>query len=57
MLPLARAQGLTRLEITTDPGNLASQRVMTANGATLLGSFDKGPTYGHRRGLRFEIRL
>lgn len=57
MLPLARAQGLKQVEITTDPDNLASQRVITANGGRLLASFDKGQAYGHRPGLRFVIDL
>jgi predicted acetyltransferase len=57
ILPLARAQGLAAVEITTDPDNEPSQRVITANGGVLVEQFDKGPVYGHRPGLRFRIVL
>jgi predicted acetyltransferase len=57
MLPLARARGLRRVEITTDPDNLASQRVITANGGVLVATFDKGAAYGHAPGLRYRIEL
>jgi predicted acetyltransferase len=57
LLPLARAQGLKAVEITTDPHNLASQRVITANGGVLVERFDKGAAYGHTPGLRYRIGL
>lgn len=57
MLDVARSFGLPFVELTTDPDNLASQRVMTANGALLVGRFDKGEVYGHQPGLRFRIDL
>ena len=57
MLPLARARGLNPVEITTDPDNTASQRVITANGGVLVETFDKGAAYGHAPGLRFRIEL
>ena len=57
LLPLARAQGLASVEITTDPDNTASQRVIAANGGVLVESFDKGAAYGHAPGLRFRIEL
>lgn len=57
MLPLARAQGLERLIVTTDPDNLASQRVITANGGIFVEAFDKGAAYGHAPGHRFVIAL
>ena len=57
MLPLARERGLARVEITTDPDNLASQRVIAANGGVLVETFDKGPAYGHAPGLRYRIDL
>jgi predicted acetyltransferase len=37
MLPLARAAGLTRVEITCAPDNAASRRVIEANGGVLAG--------------------
>ena len=57
LLPLARAQGLSSVEITTDPDNTASQRVVMANGGVLVERFDKGAAYGHAPGLRFRIEL
>jgi RimJ/RimL family protein N-acetyltransferase len=57
LLPLARGHGMRFVEITTDPDNIASQRVMLANGAVLVETFDKGPTHGHKPGLRFRIDL
>jgi predicted acetyltransferase len=57
MLELARERGLQMVEITTDPGNLASQRVIEANGGVLVGRFDKGAPYGNQPGLRFKIVL
>lgn len=57
ILPLAREQGLRFIELTTDPDNLASQRVIARNGGVLVEHFDKGPAYGHRPGLRYRIDL
>jgi predicted acetyltransferase len=57
ILPRARAQGLPFVEITTDPDNTSSQRVITANGGVLVERFDKGAAYGHKTGLRFRIEL
>ena len=39
MLGDARDVGLTQLELTTDPDNIASQSVIMANGGRLLGRF------------------
>jgi len=57
LLPQAQAVGMSRIELTTDLDNAPSQRVILANGGVLLGEFDKGPVYGHKRGLRFVIEL
>lgn len=57
LLPLARALGMGFIELTTDPDNLPSQKVITANGGVLLGAFNKGAVYGHKDGLRFRIEL
>ena len=57
MLPLARALGLREVELTTDPDNRASQRVITANGGVWVETFDKGAAYGHQPGLRWRIVL
>ncbi|HSQ71047.1 MAG TPA: GNAT family N-acetyltransferase [Rubrivivax sp.] len=57
MLPLARERGLRHVEITTDPDNLASQKVILANGGVIVETFDKGAAYGHAPGLRYRIEL
>jgi predicted acetyltransferase len=57
LLPFARGLGLARVEITTDPDNAASRRVIAANGGVCVERFDKGAAYGHREGLRFAITL
>ena len=57
MLPHAHALGLPYVEITTDPDNIASQRVITANGGVLIESFIKPPAFGNVSGLRYRISL
>ena len=57
LLPLARAEGLAWVEITTDHDNVASQRVILANGGVLLGPYKRPPQYGETDGLRYRIAL
>lgn len=57
LLDIARLHGLPWAELTTDPDNIASQKVITNNGGVLVEAFDKGPTYGNKPGLRFRIDL
>jgi predicted acetyltransferase len=57
MLDIARERGLRLLEITTDPDNTGSQRVIEANGGVRVGAFDKGAAYGHAPGWRYRIEL
>ena len=57
VLPYARAQGLPYVEITTDPDNIASQKVITANGGVLIEAFTKPAAYGNAPGLRYRITL
>ena len=57
MLPEARAVGLPYVEITTDPHNVASQRVIEANGGFFVEHFIKPEQFGSRPGLRFRIAL
>lgn len=57
LLPLARERGLTHVDITTDPENIASQRVILANRGVLQGEFSKGKHYGDKKGLLFRIHL
>jgi predicted acetyltransferase len=57
ILPEARERGLPHVDIVTDVDNVASQRVVLANGGVLLERFAKGPHYGAKEGLRFRIAL
>lgn len=57
LLPEAKAVGLPYVEITTDPANAASQRVIIANGGVLVEHFTKPPQFGSAPGLRFRITL
>ena len=57
LLPEARAEGLAYVEITTDPDNVASQRVIEANGSVLVERYTKPPQFGSRPGLRYRIDL
>jgi predicted acetyltransferase len=55
ILPEAKAVGLPYVEITTDPDNIASQRVIEANGGILVEHFIKPQQFGYKPGLRFRI--
>jgi predicted acetyltransferase len=57
LLTDAAAEGLDYLEITTDPDNVASQRVIEANGGWLVERFPYPPAYGRGVGLRYRIDL
>lgn len=57
ILPDARAEGLAYVEITTNVDNLASQRVILANGGVFVERFTKLPQYGGDDGLRYRIDL
>ncbi|WFP78769.1 GNAT family N-acetyltransferase [Mesorhizobium sp. WSM4906] len=57
MLDEARVVGLDYVEITTDLDNLASQRVILANGGILVGRFAKLAAYGGAESLKFRIDL
>lgn len=56
-LPLARAEGLRYVEITTDPDNFASQHVIEANGGVLFEHFVRPVQLGGKPGLRYRIAL
>lgn len=58
-LLLARlsAEKLPWVELTTDPDNTASQRVIEANGGALVERFAKPAAYGGGPGLRYRIAL
>jgi len=57
MLEHARRLQLPYVEITTDPDNLASQKVIQAAGGTLHERFTKPPQYGSKPCLRFRVPL
>jgi len=57
LLPQARAEGLSYVEITTDPSNVASQCVIEANGGVLHERFTRPAQFGATPGLRYRIRL
>ena len=57
LLPEARKEGLDYVELTTDPDNLPSQKVITANGGVLVKRFRKEPAYGEADALLFRIPL
>jgi predicted acetyltransferase len=57
LLPEARARGLPHVEITTNPDNIASRRVILANGGRLVERFRKAAAYGGGEALRFRIDL
>jgi predicted acetyltransferase len=57
MLPAAKSEGLKYVEITTDPSNVASRRVIEANGGVLIEHFIKPPQFGSTEGLRYRISL
>jgi predicted acetyltransferase len=53
----APKRGLKYVEITTDPDNLGSQRVIVANGGVLHERFTKTAHHGGTEGLRYRIHL
>ncbi|CAN5143535.1 GNAT family N-acetyltransferase [soil metagenome] len=57
LLPQTKVQGLPFIELTTDPDNLASIRVIEANGGVLFEHFTKPPQFGSKPGLRFRIAV
>ena len=55
LLPEAWAVGLAFVEITTDPENVASRRVIEANGGILIEEFTKPPQFGSMPGLKYRV--
>jgi predicted acetyltransferase len=55
MLEHAAKEGLGHVTVTTDPDNVASQKVILANGGVLVERFDRGPQYGHTEALRYRL--
>lgn len=57
MLPEARKLGLEHVDLTTNPDNLPSQKVITANGGYLVERFTKDAAHGGGETLLFRIAL
>ena len=57
LLPEARKEGLAWVELTTDPDNLPSQKVITNNGGVFVERFKAEPAYGDRDEFRWRIML
>ena len=57
LLEEAREMALPSVEITTDPDNLPSQKVILAAGGTLHERFNKPPQFDSQPCLRFRIAL
>ena len=56
LLPQAANEGLPYVEIVTDMSNLASRKVIEANGGKLIEQF-RHPEYGDTERLRYRIML
>ncbi|MFI4998402.1 MAG: GNAT family N-acetyltransferase [Reyranellales bacterium] len=57
LLVEARREGLNHVDLTTDPDNLPSQKVILANGGVLVKRFAKDAAYGSEESLLFRIPL
>jgi predicted acetyltransferase len=57
LLPQAKEEGLAYVEVTTDADNVASRRVIEANGGELVERFCKPAVHGGAESLRFRILL
>ena len=55
LLPCARETGLRWVDLTTNPDNIPSQRVIQSNGGVLIGPFDKPDVFGGGTGLLWRI--
>ena len=55
LLPQAWSRGLTHIELTTQPDNTPSQKVILNNGGQLVGRFRKPEAYGGGESLRYRI--
>jgi len=57
MLSQASYEGLPYVEIVTDADNVASRKVIEANGGKLIAEFRKPESYGGAESLRYRISL
>jgi predicted acetyltransferase len=53
----AGAEGLRYVEVTTEPDNVPSQRVVEANGGVLVEEFVHPTSLGGKRGLRYRVNI
>jgi predicted acetyltransferase len=53
----ARGRGLRYVEITTAVDNVASQRVIAANGGIVVEEFVTPPSLGGRQELRYRVHF
>jgi predicted acetyltransferase len=57
ILPLARAQGLPYIDLTTDKDNMPSGKVIVANGGRVIEAFTKPAAFGGAESVRYRIDL
>ncbi|MCW7539580.1 GNAT family N-acetyltransferase [Aquabacterium sp. A7-Y] len=57
MLVLARAEGLQHVDLICHPDNIASQKVVAANGGQLIERFHRLAPHGDGQRLRYRIEL
>lgn len=57
MLPIAAAEGLPHVDITTDVDNVASRRVIEANGGTFVEQFTKLASAGGGTAILYRVDL
>jgi predicted acetyltransferase len=57
LLPQVKEEGLAYVEVTTDADNVASRRVIEANGGELVERFCKPAAFGGAESLRYRVRL
>jgi predicted acetyltransferase len=57
ILHAAGEEGLRYVEITTDPGNVPSRRVIEANGGVLVEEFVRPAALGGTLGLRYRVHI
>ena len=57
LLPEARSEGLKHVELTVEPTNQPSRRVIESNGGVLVEEFVTSAEYGHKHALRYRITL
>jgi predicted acetyltransferase len=57
MLEYARDEGLAYVEITMDPENVGSRKVVETNGGVLVEHFQYPIQYGRKDGIRFRVDL